>query len=117
MALWEMDGLPIKKKEGLSRQDRDKYVKLEHESRDEDWNFLSLGACKFKDRKVHIRTFCPKVSLPHLAVDGMKLTCNSAQWPFIVSRLRVSRVIPWHCKQSLLPAADGTHVVRASLIG
>ena len=78
MELWEMDGVPIENKEDLSRQDRDKYVQLEHEWRDEDLTFLSLGACKFKDRKVHTRTFCPKVSLPCPAEDVMKLTCYSA---------------------------------------
>lgn len=61
LVLYEREGTPIKKK--TATPVGCKYEKFKDEWKDDDWTFMSLGACKSKQRKIETRTYCPKCTV------------------------------------------------------
>jgi hypothetical protein len=58
LILYEQEGIPIKKT--TKPPMGSKYEKCKKEWEDDDWTFVSLGACRSKQKKIDTRTYCPK---------------------------------------------------------
>ena len=60
LILYEYEGVAIKKRTSKPPKGECKFEKTKEEWKDDDWTFLSIGACKSKDRKIRTRTYCPR---------------------------------------------------------
>ena len=60
LILYEYAGVPNKKKTSKPPKGKCNYEKSKEKWKDDDWTFVSIGACKSKDRKINTRTYCPR---------------------------------------------------------